>query len=247
MLNGSEISKYSCEIMYGDTDEEKRGEKENAEYVESELDMLHSEREPQGDGDGRGPALDGTRHLTVLTKSHYTQVSLHPRHWSECCRRGWMVSGVTGKAAVAAALPSQQFEYSQAGLKTNIYSATHPTNKQANSKQNKLDKNPPNYQQLIWQSGPMGFDTKVEEAASCRDAMPCLRPCMAGLSQNLDTNSRQQHYRILHSAVFYFVTHRFLRMGLGVHKALRKVLKLDFTQPDSGGYRQSTLLTCDAV
>lgn len=24
-------------------------------------------------------------------------------------------------------------------------------------------------------------------------------------------------------------------------------LKLDFTQPDSGGYRQSTLLTCDAV
>lgn len=91
-----------------------------------------------------------------------------------------MVSGVTGKAAVAAALPSQQFEYSQAGLKTNIYSATHPTNKQANSKQNKLDKNPPNYQQLIWQSGPMGFDIKVEEAASCRDAMPCLRPCMAG-------------------------------------------------------------------
>lgn len=24
-------------------------------------------------------------------------------------------------------------------------------------------------------------------------------------------------------------------------------LKLDFTQPDSGGYQESTLLTCDAV
>lgn len=34
MLNGSEISKYSCEIMYGDTDEEKRGVRQERDVGE---------------------------------------------------------------------------------------------------------------------------------------------------------------------------------------------------------------------